>query len=226
MHSTLLMELMVAYRDDPAGYNMAKFITQNLEEENGIFHGKNFDLVIIPTPTISADWLEDKFHYDGFIFLSKHAAESGTLALTCHSTGNFESAKFSKKFGFESRSLSTDPNSIGTYVNEGSHPGTYFQLDTDLTQVNQLLKFIKFGFGQCMDHACYDILEGLLNREEAIELVKKYDGKCSSDYIEKFCNYIGITTQEFWTTAEKFRGNMWKKNDNGEWKNSVWELLK
>ena len=100
------------------------------------------------------------------------------------------------------------------------------QLDTDLTQVNQLLKFIKFGFGQCMDHACYDILEGLLNREEAIELVKKYDGKCSSDYIEKFCNYIGITTQEFWTTAEKFRGNMWKKNDNGEWKNSVWELLK
>jgi len=65
-----------------------------------------------------------------------------------------------------------------------------------------------------------------LNREEAIDLVKKYDGKCSSDYIEKFCNYIGITTEEFWTTAEKFRGNMWKKNDNGEWKNSVWELLK
>ena len=88
------MELMVAYRDDPAGYNMAKFITRNLEEENGIFHGKNFDLVIIPTPTISADWLEDKFHYDGFIFLSKHAAESGTLALTCHSTGNFDIANF------------------------------------------------------------------------------------------------------------------------------------
>ena len=55
------MELMVACRDDPAGYNMAKFITRNLEEENGIFHGKNFDLVIIPTPTISADWLEEKF---------------------------------------------------------------------------------------------------------------------------------------------------------------------
>ena len=88
------MELMVAYRDDPAGYNMAKFITKNLENDNGVFHGKNFDLAIISTPTISADWLEEKFHYDGFIFLSKHASESGTLALTCHSTGNFDIASF------------------------------------------------------------------------------------------------------------------------------------
>ena len=88
------MELMVAYRDDPAGYNMAKFITKNLENDNDVFHGKNFDLAIISTPTISADWLEEKFHYDGFIFLSKHASESGTLALTCHSTGNFDIASF------------------------------------------------------------------------------------------------------------------------------------
>ena len=88
------MELLVAYRDDPAGYNMANFISQNLENENGIFHGKNFDMVILPTPVISADWLDDRFQYDGFIFLSKHAAESGTLALTCHSTGNFDVAKF------------------------------------------------------------------------------------------------------------------------------------
>ena len=105
------------------------------------------------------------------------------------------------------------------------HPGTYFQLDTDLTQVNQLLKFIKFGFGQCMDHACYDILEGLLTREQAIELVKKYDGKCSPTYIEKFCNYIGISNEEFWKTTEKFRGQMWKKDKNGDWKNAIWDLF-
>jgi len=38
--------------------------------------------------------LEEKYDYDGFVFLSKHAAESGVLALTCHSTGNFSEAKF------------------------------------------------------------------------------------------------------------------------------------
>ncbi len=88
------MELLVAYKDDPAGHNMAKFISQDMEKDGEIFRGQLFDLVIIPTPAISADWLEEKYHYDGFVFLSKHAAESGVLALTCHSTGNFSKAKF------------------------------------------------------------------------------------------------------------------------------------
>jgi D-aminoacyl-tRNA deacylase len=88
------MELLVAYHDDPAGYNMAKFLSQKMKQDNGIFRGNKYDLLIIPTPAISADWLDEKYDYDGFIFLSKHAAESGVLALTCHSTGNFSEAKF------------------------------------------------------------------------------------------------------------------------------------
>jgi len=88
------MQLLVAYRDDPAGHNMTKFISQEMKNDGEIYRGKYFDLLIIPTPAISADWLEEKFSYDGFIFLSKHAAESGVLALTCHSTGNFSEAKF------------------------------------------------------------------------------------------------------------------------------------
>ena len=89
-----LMELLVAFQDDPAGKNMAEFLSQKMTKENEIFRGKYYDLLIISTPAISADWLEEKYDYDGFIFLSKHAAESGVLALTCHSTGNFSEAKF------------------------------------------------------------------------------------------------------------------------------------
>ncbi len=88
------MELLVAYQDDPAGHNMAKFLSKEMTLKDDIFHGEFYDLVIIPTPAISADWLEEKYDYDGFVFLSKHAAESGVLALTCHSTGNFSTAKF------------------------------------------------------------------------------------------------------------------------------------
>ena len=73
---------------------MAKFISQGMNEDGGLFHGKNFDLIEIDSPVISADWLDEKYDYNGFIFLSKHAAESGTLALTCHSTGNFNEARF------------------------------------------------------------------------------------------------------------------------------------
>ena len=88
------MELLVAYRDDPAGYNMAKFLCNEMTFDGEIFHGNSYDLIIIPSPAISADWLDEKYDYDGFVFLSKHAAESKVLALTCHSTGNFSEAKF------------------------------------------------------------------------------------------------------------------------------------
>ena len=73
---------------------MAKFLSKEMTKDGDIFRGKYYDLLIIPTPAISADWLEEKYDYDGFIFLSKHVAESGVLALTCHSTGNFSTAKF------------------------------------------------------------------------------------------------------------------------------------
>ena len=88
------MELLIAYQDDPAGHNMAKFLSKEMTLDGDVFRGKHYDLAVIPTPAISADWLEEKYDYDGFVFLSKHAAESGDLALTCHSTGNFSDAKF------------------------------------------------------------------------------------------------------------------------------------
>ena len=91
-------QLLVAYRGDPAGYRMACSLLRDMEpsdrDPGSVSCGEHYDLAVIPTPAISADWLEDKYDYDGFVFLSKHAAESGTLALTCHSTGNFSEAKF------------------------------------------------------------------------------------------------------------------------------------
>ena len=88
------MELLVAYKDDPAGNNMATYLSKDMKKDGDVFRGENYDILIIPTPAIKADWLEEKYDYDGYIFLSKHAAESGVLALTCHSTGNFSEAKF------------------------------------------------------------------------------------------------------------------------------------
>jgi len=91
------MQLLVGYNKDPAGNNMANFISKDMKKDGEIFRGKKFDLVIIQTPSISADWLEEKYAYDGYVFLSKHAAESNVLALTAHSTGNFSDASFGGK---------------------------------------------------------------------------------------------------------------------------------
>ena len=126
-------------------------------------------------------------------------------------------ADFSRKHGLKWRPENFDPNLIGTY-------SPFFQLDTDLVHVNQMLKFIKFGFGQCLDHACYDLRDGHITREEAIKLVRKYDGKCDDKYIKQFCDYIQISLDEFWKTANSFRGPMWT-NISGQWHNAFWDIF-
>ncbi len=88
------MDLLVAYDDDPAGLNMAKHLAVNMSQKDKVYKGDAYDLAIISSPTISADWLESQFRYDRYVFLSRHSAESGRLALTCHSTGNFAEARF------------------------------------------------------------------------------------------------------------------------------------
>ena len=171
---------------------------------------------------VEVDGMEEKdlglFHYN-----RKKLEEKGCRAiwLNCFlkEWAPHNNAIFSKEHGVRWRPENFERESIGTY-------SPYFQLDGDLTQVNQLLKYIKFGFGQCVDHVCYDLRDNLLSRDEAIELVKKYDGKCSEVYIEKFCNYIGISQKEFWSTVEKFRGPMWKKDEKGNWHNTYLDLLK
>ena len=179
--------------------------------------------------TLSSGWeeyaevegVEEKdlylFHYD-----RKKLEEKGCKAIWLNyflkEWSNHNNAVFSKQHGLKWRPDDFDPNSIGTYL-------PYFQLDGDLTQVNQLLKYIKFGFGQCMDHVCYDIREGRITREKAIELVKLYDGKCSDEYIENFCNFIEISNDEFWKTVEKFRGDVWEKTSDGNWRNRIWDLF-
>tara|TARA_Y100000996_G_scaffold211057_2_gene165730 strand:- start:3566 stop:4705 length:1140 start_codon:yes stop_codon:yes gene_type:complete len=125
-------------------------------------------------------------------------------------------ANFSSKFGFKGRS-DFSPEDIGTYVSFGA-------LDSDLVHVNQMLKFIKFGFGFCMDHVCYDIRDGIMDRKEAIELVLKYDGKCSQKYIDEFCEYIQISHDDFYNTLENFRGEVWK-NIDGQQTNMVHKKL-
>ena len=180
--------------------------------------------------TLSSGWkeyvevegVEEKdlylFHYD-----RKKLEEKGCKAIWLNyflkEWSNHNNAIFSKEHGLRWRPENFDRESVGTFL-------PYNQLDGDLTQVNQLLKAIKFGFGQCMDHACYDLREGRITRDEAIELVKKYDGKCSEVYIEKFCNYISISQKEFWSAVEKFRGPMWKKDEKGNWHNTYLDLLR
>jgi len=123
----------------------------------------------------------------------------------------YNNAQFSIERGFKGRT--GDLHDLGRYRR-------YTACDDDTTMVNQLLKYIKLGFGYATVEACYDISEKRLTRDEGLEKVKEYDGKCGDQFIKEFCDYIDITVDEFWRVANSWRGPMWKK-EKGEWKLTV-----
>lgn len=119
-------------------------------------------------------------------------------------------ADFSIARGLLGRSME-DLHDIGRYRR-------YTALDTDLVIANQMIKYLKFGFGFATDEACYDIREGRLTREDAIWYVKEYDGRCGEQYIEKVCDYLSITKEEFWIVVDKFvNENLFEKKGYGKY---------
>lgn len=127
-------------------------------------------------------------------------------------------ADFSIKKGLQIYPKNINPYEIGTYRR-------YSQLDSYVVPFNQYLKYIKFGFGQCTDHVCYDIREGYITRDEGKYLIKELDGKYGQIFLDKMSSYVGMTNTEMLDYSEKFRGNMFEKDKKGKWKltNPIWE---
>ncbi len=91
-------------------------------------------------------------------------------------------------------------------------------LDEDFRLVNQMIKYVKFGFGHVVDQAVEAITAGKMTRDEGLEQVRKYDGKCDRSYILRYCHYLGITEEEFWQVVESYRNHdIWERTPDGDW---------
>jgi hypothetical protein len=75
-------------------------------------------------------------------------------------------------------------------------------LDEDWVTFNQMIKYLKFGFGRVTDYVNEAIRLGRMTRAEGIRWVAEYDGRCSPRYIRSFCRYLGIAEDEFWTVVD------------------------
>ena len=66
------------------------------------------------------------------------------------------------------------------------------------------LKYVKFGYGRCTDHASKDIRSGVLSRAEGIELTRRYDPVKPRD-VRRWLDYVGMSEAEFDAIADTFR---------------------
>jgi len=88
--------------------------------------------------------------------------------------------------------------------------------------IHDLLKFVKFGYGRGSDHSSKDVRTGYMTREEAIEMVRKYDHVVSDD-LQYWLEYVDMSEEEFWRTADRFRDPRVWWIENGKWyKDNIW----
>jgi N-acetyl sugar amidotransferase len=88
--------------------------------------------------------------------------------------------------------------------------------------IHDLMKFIKFGYGRASDHASKDVRSGDMTRDEAIEMVRKYDSVISSD-LYHWLNYVDMEYDSFWKIADTFRDpRVWWIDNNQWWKDNIW----
>ncbi len=83
-------------------------------------------------------------------------------------------------------------------VNQTGDFSKVSSLDEDWVNLNQMIKYYKFGFGRATDFVNEQIRNGLLSREQGIKLCIEYDGVCDKQYIDSFCSYVGISVKFFW----------------------------
>ena len=89
--------------------------------------------------------------------------------------------------------------------------------------IHDYLKYIKFGYGRCTDHAAKDIRAGLIKRQKGINLIKKHDSIRSKD-LKRWCSYTGVSQKEFDRIADTFRDKRVWSYSNKKWiKDNLWD---
>jgi len=118
---------------------------------------------------------------------------------------HYEVAK--KHLGFKPNSIRSE----GTYTDFAS-------LDDKTDGFHYYMAFIKFGIGRTTSDAAHQIRDGLITRDEGVELVRKYDGEFPTTYLREFLDYMNMDMDALYRTIDKFRRSIVWKKVNGKWK--------
>jgi N-acetyl sugar amidotransferase len=110
--------------------------------------------------------------------------------------------------GFKARPFRTQ----GTY-------SKYNSIDDKIDDLHYYTTFIKFGIGRATYDSSQEIRNRHLTRDEAVNLVRKYDGEFPDKYFNEIMEYLEINPEYFKNElADKFRSpHLWNKVD-GVWK--------
>jgi N-acetyl sugar amidotransferase len=93
----------------------------------------------------------------------------------------------------------------------------YAKTDDHANDIHDYMKYLKFGYGRATDDACIEIRHGRMTREDAIDLVSKYDN-VRPRTMDTYLDFMDMTEEEFLNALKPMRDpEIWKKDANGVW---------
>jgi len=99
----------------------------------------------------------------------------------------------------------------GTFTN-------FAQNDQALYALHAYMMYLKFGFGRATQDAGIEIRRGAMDREQAINLVRFFDGKYPEQFIDQYLDYYAMTHGEFDAVLDKWVNRDLFEKQNGRWK--------
>jgi N-acetyl sugar amidotransferase len=104
---------------------------------------------------------------------------------------------------------------------EGSNAGTFTnfsQNDQALYALHTYFMYLKFGFGRAIQDACIEVRRGAMDRQQAVNLVRLYDGHYPHEYIDSYLDYYQISRAEFDAALDKYANKDLFEKVDGYWK--------
>ena len=93
----------------------------------------------------------------------------------------------------------------------------YENLDNHQTGIHDYFKFLKFGFSRATDIACLHVRRNRISRRDALDIVRKRDGKFPWTYLGKplaeILEPLELTVEEFVGVCDKFTNKKIFKRD-------------
>jgi N-acetyl sugar amidotransferase len=106
--------------------------------------------------------------------------------------------------------MEADSSNAGTFTN-------FAQNDQALYALHAYLMYLKFGFGRATQDASIEIRRGAMDRDQALNLVRLYDGHYPQEYVETYLKYYKMTKEEFDMALDRWANRDLFETVDGFW---------
>jgi N-acetyl sugar amidotransferase len=108
----------------------------------------------------------------------------------------------------------------GLKESEDSNTGTFTnfsQNDQALYALHTYLMYLKFGFGRANQDACIEVRRGAMDREQAVNLVRLFDGHYPEEFISLYLDYYRMSKPEFDAVLDHYANHDLFTKIDGRW---------